>query len=62
MAMQSVPEPVHPSGESPPTMPAESRALPVVVDLEAGSCSCGGGCKCGCQSGGSCGCGGACGC
>jgi hypothetical protein len=63
MAKQSMSESVHPTVEGPPPTPAESRALPIVVlDVEAGSCSCGGGCKCGCQSGGSCGCGGACGC
>ena len=61
MAKQSLSEvPQTPFEGTPPTA-AESRALPTaVLEPEAGSCSCGGGCKCGCQSGGSCGCGGAC--
>lgn len=63
MANQSLSEvPRNPLEGTPPT-PAGSRALPIVVlEPEAGSCSCGGGCKCGCQSGGTCACGGACGC
>ncbi|MFJ2774112.1 hypothetical protein [Streptomyces sp. NPDC087300] len=36
-----------------------ARALPALVLL--GSCGCGPGCQCGCQSGGSCQCGGGCG-
>ncbi|MFL6116186.1 MAG: hypothetical protein ACJ786_33250 [Catenulispora sp.] len=61
MAKQIRPEILHSPGEGTPPTPGESRALPtVLLEEEAGSCSCGGGCKCGCQSGGSCGCGGAC--
>ena len=61
MAKQFLPEILRPPREGTPPTPGESRALPIVpLEAEAGSCSCGGGCKCGCQSGGSCSCGGAC--
>jgi len=61
MVKQSVSESVLTSVEGTPPTPVESRALPIVLlEEEAGGCSCGGGCKCGCQSGGSCSCGGAC--
>jgi hypothetical protein len=63
MAKQSLSEILPTPVEGTPPTPAGSRVLPIVVlEPEAGSCSCGGGCKCGCQSGGSCACGGACGC
>jgi len=46
--------------EGVPALPAASAAVPVaVLDADSGGCSCGGGCRCGCQSGGGCSCGGA---
>ncbi|ATL28757.1 hypothetical protein [Streptomyces formicae] len=50
---------VSPMPDSVPEQPTEARHLPVLALL--GSCSCGPGCQCGCQSGGSCQCGGGCG-
>lgn len=60
MAKQTLSEAGPAGGETAPPMPAGSRALPVLVLEEAGTCNCGSGCGCGCQSGGSCGCGGNC--
>ena len=61
MARQSLSETVLTSGEAIPSMPADSRALPLLtLEEDGGSCNCGSGCGCGCQSGGSCGCGGNC--
>ncbi|MFE0174294.1 hypothetical protein ACFWZ2_18430 [Streptomyces sp. NPDC059002] len=50
---------VSPMPESVPEPPADVQHLPVLALL--GSCGCGPGCQCGCQSGGSCQCGGGCG-
>jgi hypothetical protein len=59
MAKETTTESVLTPAEGIVLMPAGSSALPVfVIEKESGGCSCGGGCKCGCQSGGSCGCGG----
>ena len=66
MAMNSLTRSVPTPTEGSASMSAGSSMLPlsaqpmILIGKESGGCSCGGGCKCGCQSGGSCACGGAC--